>query len=354
MSNYIWLEHHVAGTDKVGYAYKEMPENSFATALGMFYILFRLLIPFEVILILEFVKFRYSNLIEQDSHFYNVENGKSIKVQNMSMHEEMAQVKYLFCDKTGTLTKNQLTFREMKIGRGAKKSTLAFGSNRIEESGTIGKSAHEPKKEDMDEEAAFPSSIQWKFKKLQASAQLDEMIRCILLCHDASRIEEKVDVPLAPEEDIVPFAQVQKKKKKEEIVKPETVQSLFHITGNNQDELVLMRMIEEHYDSEFLGRTGNKISIRIRDFKEEYQIVNFYEFTSDRKMMSMTLIRLSDNQVVNYCKGADDKIKNLLDDKGFSETNVIDEVDMYAARGLRTLMFAKRELDNSHLMPGIT
>ena len=270
------------------------------------------------------------------------------------MHEEMAQVKYLFCDKTGTLTKNQLTFREMKIGRGAKKSTLAFGSNRIEESGTIGKSAHEPKKEDMDEEAAFPSSIQWKFKKLQASAQLDEMIRCILLCHDASRIEEKVDVPLAPEEDIVPFAQVQKKKKKEEIVKPETVQSLFHITGNNQDELVLMRMIEEHYDSEFLGRTGNKISIRIRDFKEEYQIVNFYEFTSDRKMMSMTLIRLSDNQVVNYCKGADDKIKNLLDDKGFSETNVIDEVDMYAARGLRTLMFTKRELDNSHLMPGIT
>jgi len=96
------------------------------------------------------------------------------------------------------------------------------------------------------------------------------MIRCILLCHDASRIEEKVDVPLAPEEDIVPFAQVQKKKKKEEVLKPETVQSLFHVTGSNQDELVLMRMIEEHYDSEFLGRNGNKISIRIRDLKEEY------------------------------------------------------------------------------------
>lgn len=184
------------------------------------------------------------------------------------------------------------------------------------------------------------------------------MIRCILLCHDASRVEEKVDVPLeAKEEDIEPFALVQKKKKdkkKEPELKPETVKSLFHYTGNSQDELVLMRMIEEHYDSEFMGRAGNKITIRLRDIKEEYQIVNFYEFCSNRKMMSITLIRLSDNMVINYCKGADDQLRNLLEDKGFTEMNVLDEVDMYAARGLRTLMFARRELDNTHLMPGIT
>lgn len=64
LSNYLWLKNHVEGTDTVGYAYKEMPPNSFATALGTFYILFRLLIPFEVILVLEFAKWRYSGLIE--------------------------------------------------------------------------------------------------------------------------------------------------------------------------------------------------------------------------------------------------------------------------------------------------
>jgi magnesium-transporting ATPase (P-type) len=80
----------------------------------------------------------------------------------MSMHEELAQVQYLFCDKTGTITKNQLTFREMKVAKGgAAKTTLNFGSNR-DESGTIEKSLHskqQPKMEDVDEDAAFPSSI---------------------------------------------------------------------------------------------------------------------------------------------------------------------------------------------------
>jgi hypothetical protein len=57
-----------------------MPDNSFATALGMFFLLFRLMIPFEVILVLEFAKWRYSALIEKDAHLHNIETGKSIKV----------------------------------------------------------------------------------------------------------------------------------------------------------------------------------------------------------------------------------------------------------------------------------
>ena len=80
LSKYIWLKNHVEETDKVDNAFLTMPANtaSFGEAMGMFFLLFRLLIPFEVVVVLEFAKWRYSNLVEQDSHLYNIENGKSI------------------------------------------------------------------------------------------------------------------------------------------------------------------------------------------------------------------------------------------------------------------------------------
>ena len=33
----------------------------------------------------------------------------------MNLHEELADIKYIFCDKTGTLTQNELVFREMAL-----------------------------------------------------------------------------------------------------------------------------------------------------------------------------------------------------------------------------------------------
>lgn len=33
----------------------------------------------------------------------------------MNLHEDLADIKYVFCDKTGTLTQNELVFREMTI-----------------------------------------------------------------------------------------------------------------------------------------------------------------------------------------------------------------------------------------------
>ena len=60
-------------------------------------------------------KIYYTSFMEKDVELHNIEAGNSFKVQNLSMHEEMGQIQYLFCDKTGTLTKNMLVFREMSI-----------------------------------------------------------------------------------------------------------------------------------------------------------------------------------------------------------------------------------------------
>ena len=80
------------------------------------------------------------------------------------------------------------------------------------------------------------------------------MIRCILLCHDVLRIDEK-------------------------------------LSGSSQDELVTMEEIEENYESTLLSRDSNSMQLRIRGQVEEYSIIQVHEFTSDRKMMSVTVQR---------------------------------------------------------------
>lgn len=39
----------------------------------------------------------------------------SCQVKNSNLHEDLAQIDYMFCDKTGTLTQNELIFKAFKI-----------------------------------------------------------------------------------------------------------------------------------------------------------------------------------------------------------------------------------------------
>jgi phospholipid-translocating ATPase len=67
-------------------------------AYGSFYLLNNSFIPLDLVVLVDWAKMLYIQYMEEDVSMYGC------TVKNMSLHEDLAQVEYLFCDKTGTLT----------------------------------------------------------------------------------------------------------------------------------------------------------------------------------------------------------------------------------------------------------
>ena len=70
-------------------------------------------------------RFMYMYFIEVDGYMtiVDLDNKKDVGavVKNFSVHDDLAQIDYIFCDKTGTLTQNELIFRSyqtVKISEG--------------------------------------------------------------------------------------------------------------------------------------------------------------------------------------------------------------------------------------------
>ena len=62
------------------------------------------------------IKYIQGMFISWDITIYDRETRTPAKVQTSTLNEELGQVKFIFSDKTGTLTKNYMEFKKMSIG----------------------------------------------------------------------------------------------------------------------------------------------------------------------------------------------------------------------------------------------
>jgi magnesium-transporting ATPase (P-type) len=76
-----------------------------------FYLLLNQLIPLDLLCSTEIQKLVYTSIVVKDSEMISPESGQTLIARSLNLWEELGEIEYLFCDKTGTLTQNKLNFK---------------------------------------------------------------------------------------------------------------------------------------------------------------------------------------------------------------------------------------------------
>lgn len=76
----------------------------------------QVLIPISLYVSAEIAKLGQVYLISQDRELYREETDQPVICRALNINEDLGQIKYIFSDKTGTLTENKMIFRKCSIG----------------------------------------------------------------------------------------------------------------------------------------------------------------------------------------------------------------------------------------------
>ncbi|XP_052278042.1 probable phospholipid-transporting ATPase IA isoform X3 [Dreissena polymorpha] len=282
----LWTQKHENTHWYLGFT--DLPASNFGYNLLTFIILFNNLIPISLQVTLELVKFIQAIFINWDNDMFCNETQTPAMARTSNLNEELGQIKYIFSDKTGTLTRNMMNFRKCSI------AGIIYGDN--EES----------------LESFKDDSLIANLKASHSTApEIREFLTLMAVCHTVVPERNKEDGTIAYQ-------------------------------ASSPDEAALVKGAKQ-MGFVFSTRTPDAVTIDVFGKQERYEILNVLEFTSDRKRMSV-VVRTPEGKIKLYCKGADTVIYERLESsKQYSEIT-LQHLEQFAHIGLRTLCIAVTDI----------
>uniref|UniRef100_A0A8C7NFW3 Phospholipid-transporting ATPase n=1 Tax=Oncorhynchus mykiss TaxID=8022 RepID=A0A8C7NFW3_ONCMY len=266
-----------------------------------FMVLFNYIIPVSMYVTVEMQKFLGSYFIAWDKDMYDDELGEGAQVNTSDLNEELGQVEYVFTDKTGTLTENNMEFIECCVDGLVYIPHAICNGQILSAASSIDMIDSSPGGDHREHEELF--------------------FRALCLCHTVQVKEEET---------------VDSIKRGIHQGKPTS----FYISSS-PDEVALVEGMKR------LGYTYLRLKDRHmeilnkEDEIERFELLHVLNFDSVRRRMSV-IVKSSAGEYLLFCKGADSSIFPRVVSGKVGQVRA--RVEQNALEGLRTLCVAYRSL----------
>ncbi|XP_054440070.1 phospholipid-transporting ATPase FetA-like [Pteronotus mesoamericanus] len=294
---------------------KEYVSSSAVSAIFIFwsyFIILNTMVPISLYVSVEIIRLGNSCYINWDQKMFCDLRNTPAQARTTTLNEELGQVKYVFSDKTGTLTQNIMIFNKCSINGTLYGAVYDKNGQRVDVSEKTEEVSFSYNKLADPKFSFYDKTLVEAVKKGDRWVHL--FFLALSLCHTVMS-EEKVEGELVYQ-------------------------------AQSPDEGALVTAAR-NFGFVLRSRTPETITVVEMGETKVYQLLAILDFSNVRKRMSV-IVRTPEDRVMLFCKGADTILYQLLHPSCTSLQEVtMEHLDEFACEGLRTLIVAYRELDDS-------